>query len=72
METPTINILKVEMDASKSHLTEEEYSFMLWVQLAQKEAKKHLKRLARDLNVYPRLPEVHAAVMNHLTNHIQA
>lgn len=64
---PVFSLIDIEIDAAKSTLTAEEYTSSLWRNLVvSKVHKKTVNKLARELNVYPRGPEVYEALTNHL------
>ncbi|MBK7883472.1 MAG: hypothetical protein IPJ81_06535 [Chitinophagaceae bacterium] len=65
-----ITLLEIEANAANSLLTEEEYSLALWIFLLNKENKKNVLSLAKNLNIYPKPANVHYSIMKELTIHI--
>lgn len=64
---PAFSLIDIEMDAAKSTLTAQEYTSMLWSNLVvSKSHKRTVNKVARELNVFPRGPEVYEAITNHL------
>lgn len=57
-----MSMLEIEMDASKSELTAEDYTSCIWIWALNKKNKKALNKLARELNVFPAPANVYEAV----------
>lgn len=70
---PVPSLLEIEcklITTDAGNVSLQDFDTSLWYYLHSN--KRAVDKYARELNIYPRMPEVHQAVINHLTGGIYA